>query len=92
MNEQGSRNDAESILSAAIALAPLIHECREEIERGRRLPLHLVDALKQAGVFRDIASDRAFGKESQMKLYVFPVAPNPTKVRLYLGEKTAGGT
>jgi glutathione S-transferase len=26
-----------------------------------------------------------------MKLYVFPVAPNPTKVRLYLAEKRAGG-
>ncbi len=26
-----------------------------------------------------------------MKLYFFPVAPNPTKVRLYLAEKTAGG-
>ena len=26
-----------------------------------------------------------------MKLYVFPVAPNPTKVRLYIAEKTAGG-
>jgi glutathione S-transferase len=26
-----------------------------------------------------------------MKLYVFPVAPNPTKVRLYLAEKSAGG-
>jgi glutathione S-transferase len=26
-----------------------------------------------------------------MKLYVFQVAPNPTKVRLYLAEKTAGG-
>ncbi len=26
-----------------------------------------------------------------MKLYVFPVAPNPTKVRLYLAEKAAGG-
>src|SRR5436190_15498164 len=32
-----------------------------------------------------------FPKESQMKLYVFPIAPNPTKVRLYLAEKTAGG-
>ena len=52
MNEQGSRNDAESILSAAVALTPMIHECREEIERGRRLPLPLVDALKQAGAFR----------------------------------------
>lgn len=27
-----------------------------------------------------------------MKLYVFPVAPNPTKIRLYLAEKQAGGT
>lgn len=26
-----------------------------------------------------------------MKLYYFPVAPNPTKVRLYLAEKRAGG-
>ncbi len=26
-----------------------------------------------------------------MKLYAFPVAPNPTKVRLYLAEKEAGG-
>lgn len=31
------------------------------------------------------------GKESRLKLYVFPIAPNPTKVRLYLAEKTAGG-
>jgi glutathione S-transferase len=26
-----------------------------------------------------------------MKLYAFPIAPNPTKVRLYLAEKAAGG-
>ena len=26
-----------------------------------------------------------------MKLYMFPVAPNPTKVRLYLAEKKAAG-
>ena len=26
-----------------------------------------------------------------MKLYAFPVAPNPTRVRLYLAEKEAGG-
>jgi len=26
-----------------------------------------------------------------MKLYVFPIAPNPTKVRLYLAEKASGG-
>ena len=27
-----------------------------------------------------------------MKLYFFPIAPNPTKVRLYLAEKAAAGT
>ena len=27
-----------------------------------------------------------------MKPYTFQVAPNPTKVRLYLAEKAAGGT
>ena len=52
MNEHGNSNEAEAILHAAIALTPMIQDCREEIERGRRLPLHLVDALKQAGVFR----------------------------------------
>ncbi|HKA54097.1 MAG TPA: acyl-CoA dehydrogenase family protein [Candidatus Binatia bacterium] len=60
MNEQRSSNEAGAILSAATALAPMIHECREEIERGRRLPLPLVDALKQAGVFR-MTMPRAWG-------------------------------
>jgi hypothetical protein len=26
-----------------------------------------------------------------VKHYVFPVAPNPTRLRLYLAEKSAGG-
>src|SRR6266704_6860590 len=52
MNEQGSSNDAASILIAATALTPVIHACREDMEHERRLPLHLVDALKKAGVFR----------------------------------------
>ena len=26
-----------------------------------------------------------------MKLYVFPIAPNPTRIRLYIAEKRAGG-
>lgn len=52
MNEQNRPNDAESILAAAKALVPMIVESREEIERERRLPLPLVDALKKAGVFR----------------------------------------
>jgi indole-3-acetate monooxygenase len=60
VSEQSHSNEAGAILSAAIALAPMIHECREEIERGRRLPLHLVDALKRAGVFR-MTMPRAWG-------------------------------
>src|SRR5919206_3942868 len=52
MTEPGSRHDAESILSAAMALAPVIQACREEMERERRLPLPLVTAMKDAGVFR----------------------------------------
>jgi len=27
-----------------------------------------------------------------MKLYIMPVAPNPTKVRLYVAEKIAAGS
>lgn len=57
---QETQNDAESILNAAVALAPLIRDCREEMERERRLPLRLVAAMKQAGVFR-MAMPRAWG-------------------------------
>nr|AFK79231.1 hypothetical protein [uncultured bacterium F41-01] len=52
MNKQTRPNDTESILAAAKALVPVIIESREEIERERRLPMRLVDALKEAGVFR----------------------------------------
>ena len=37
-----------------------------------------------------VREDRA-AKRGDMKLYVFPIAPNPTKVRLYLAEKAAAG-
>jgi alkylation response protein AidB-like acyl-CoA dehydrogenase len=53
-------HDGESILNAATALAPAIRERGDQIERERRLPLDLVDALKKAGVFR-IAMPRAWG-------------------------------
>jgi glutathione S-transferase len=37
-------------------------------------------------------ADRRDPRENRpMRLYVFPVAPNPTRVRLYLAEKLAGG-
>jgi len=39
------------ILEAARALAPKIRESAQAIEQGRRLPLELVDAMKQAGIF-----------------------------------------
>ena len=48
------------VLHAAIALAPQIRAASEEIERERRLPASIVDALKQAGVF-GMAMPRAWG-------------------------------
>ena len=39
------------ILHAAIAIAPQIIASADEIERGRRLPKPIVDALKNSGVF-----------------------------------------
>src|SRR2546421_8935780 len=41
-----------AILEAARALAPQIRAAAEEIEQGRRLPLPLVQAMKDAGIFR----------------------------------------
>jgi hypothetical protein len=40
-----------TILHAAIALAPKIQTSGEEIEQARRLPMSIVEALKDAGVF-----------------------------------------
>jgi alkylation response protein AidB-like acyl-CoA dehydrogenase len=39
------------ILHSAIAMAPKIHAAREEIERGRRLPQPIIQAMKDAGIF-----------------------------------------
>ena len=39
------------ILHAAIAMAPKIREASEEIERGRRIPPQIADAMKDAGIF-----------------------------------------
>lgn len=47
-------NDEEAgkrILAAAIGLAPKIRAAADEIEQGRRLPLHLVEEMKRAGLF-----------------------------------------
>lgn len=48
----GRPNDAESILGAAVALQSRIRDYREQIDKDRRLPSPLVEALKEAGVFR----------------------------------------
>jgi len=47
-------------LDAARELAPKIRAAADEIEQGRRLPLHLVDEMQQAGVFR-MAMPQAWG-------------------------------
>jgi indole-3-acetate monooxygenase len=48
----GQANPNESpILHAAIALAPKIAASGEEIERERRIPASIVEALKKAGIF-----------------------------------------
>ncbi|HKV54223.1 MAG TPA: acyl-CoA dehydrogenase family protein [Candidatus Binataceae bacterium] len=39
------------ILHRAIELGPAIREASEEIEHGRRLPVHIAQAMKQAGIF-----------------------------------------
>src|SRR5436190_17226152 len=48
------------ILDAARALAPQVRAVADEIEQGRRLPLPLVQAMKDAGVFR-MPMPRAWG-------------------------------
>src|ERR1700687_2766116 len=47
-------------LDAARELAPKIRAAGAEIEQGRRLPLHLVDEMQRAGVFR-MAMPQAWG-------------------------------
>src|ERR1700680_2405218 len=55
-------SDADTIptLAAARELAPKIRAAADEIEQGRRLPLHLVDEMQRAGVFR-MAMPQAWG-------------------------------
>ena len=51
---------ATRTLDAVRELAPKIRAAGDEIEKGRRLPLHIVDEMKRAGVFR-MAMPRAWG-------------------------------
>jgi alkylation response protein AidB-like acyl-CoA dehydrogenase len=47
-------------LDAVRELAPKICAARDEIEEGRRLPMHIVEEMQRAGVFR-MAMPRAWG-------------------------------
>jgi len=47
-------------LDAVRELAPKIRAAGDEIEKGRRLPLHIVNEMQRAGVFR-MAMPRAWG-------------------------------
>src|SRR6266481_2075526 len=47
-------------LDAVRELAPKIRAASDEIENGRRLPLHIVEQMQRAGVFR-MAMPRAWG-------------------------------
>jgi indole-3-acetate monooxygenase len=43
--------DDSPILRAAVSLAPAIRAARDEIEQGRRIPITIVQAMKDAGIF-----------------------------------------
>jgi alkylation response protein AidB-like acyl-CoA dehydrogenase len=55
-----AEGDGNRILDAAVELAPKIRASADEIEQGRRLPMHLVQELKRAGVFR-MAMPKSWG-------------------------------
>jgi alkylation response protein AidB-like acyl-CoA dehydrogenase len=55
-----SDDSAARTLDAARELGPKIREAADEIERGRRLPMHLVREMQRAGMFR-MAMPRAWG-------------------------------
>ena len=52
--------DDSTVLHAAIELAEQIRMASEEIERGRRLPVSIAKAMKEAGVF-GMAMPRVWG-------------------------------
>jgi indole-3-acetate monooxygenase len=61
MKTVADRNErSTTTLDAVRELAPKIRAAADEIEQGRRLPLHLVREMQRAGVFR-MAMPRAWG-------------------------------
>ncbi|MGA7762359.1 MAG: acyl-CoA dehydrogenase family protein [Candidatus Binataceae bacterium] len=55
-----SDENATRTLDAARELGPKIRAAANEIEQGRRLPMHLVREMQRAGLFR-MAMPRAWG-------------------------------
>src|SRR5712692_559090 len=55
-----SDEGATRTLNAARELGPKIRAAADEIEQGRRLPMHLVREMQRAGMFR-MAMPRAWG-------------------------------
>ena len=60
MTSQQTTSANNDIVAAARALAPLIHEHRSAMEAERRLPLPLLQALRELGAFR-LAIPRVYG-------------------------------
>src|SRR3954454_11458483 len=52
--------DESPLLHAAIALVPQIAAAGDEIEQARRIPQHIAEAMKNAGIF-GMAMPRAWG-------------------------------
>jgi len=66
-------------VAAAISLAPRIHAVREELETTRRVPLSLVQAINDAGLFRPYLP-HALGGLELPPLTVFRVIEEISKV------------
>ena len=64
--DYGCTSEAATILAAVRELIPLIVTRRDEIERGRRLPVDLVECLRTAGCFRMLVPRRLGGAEASL--------------------------
>jgi alkylation response protein AidB-like acyl-CoA dehydrogenase len=64
---------ASGFIEAVERLSPQIREAGEEIERARRLPAPLVDAMAEAGLFR-LWIPRALGGEETDPMTLVRVA------------------
>lgn len=59
-----------SIVSAALALAPRARELADETERGRRLPLELVESFTKSGIFRMLVPKSLGGEEVEISVMI----------------------